>query len=177
MAKFDKSRLTFGFFLLILVVAFSLFFEHFHLPSWPAFMVMIFFIEAHMDIKKAPSIIVGGILGLVSIIAVHIFATVTAGFLSEHAAVLVYVCIFIYAIVAFGEMLPVVFNNYAFMFFLVAGVAAEAAKAAGVKPNPTLWISIEVILGGAIIAGVVGILKLLGVIFAPKKDAQAGQEA
>lgn len=175
--KFDKSRLIFGFFLLILVVMFSLFFEHFHLPSWPAFMVMIFFIEAHMDIKKVPNIIVGGIFGLLSIIAVHILVTVTAGTLPETVAVLLYVSAFIYAIVAFGEMLPIVFNNYAFMFFLVAGVAAEAAKAAGVKPEPTLWVSIEVILGGAITAGVVGILKLMGILFAPKQEVKAGQEA
>lgn len=177
MLKLDKSRLIFGFFLLILIVAFSLFFEHFHLPSWPAFMVMIFFIEGHMDVKKIPNIIVGGILGIFSIIVVHIFATITAGFLSHSAAVLIYVSLFVYAIVAFGETLPIVFNNYAFMFFLVAGVAAEAAMAGGAKPNPNLWISITVLLGGALVGGVLGILKLMGILFAPKEEVQAGQEA
>ncbi len=177
MVKFDKQRLIFGFFLLILVVMFSLFFEHFKLPSWPAFMVMIFFIESHMDIKKVPNILVGGIFGLLSIIAVHIFVTKMAGVLPPSVAILLYISGFIYAIVAFGEILPIVFNNYAFMFFLVAGVAAEAAEAAGAKPDPGLWVSIELLLGGALVGGVIGILKLMGILFAPKQNVQVEQEA
>ncbi len=175
--KFDKERLIFGFFLLILVVIFSLFFEHFHLPSWPAFMVMIFFIEGHLDVKKVPNILVGGIFGLLSIIAVHIITLVTAKVLPESVAILMYVCVFIYAIVAFGETLPILFNNYAFMFFLVAGVAAEAAEAAGAKPDPGLWVSIAVLLGGGLVGGVIGILKLMAYLFAPKQGVQADQEA
>ncbi len=177
MGKFNKERLIFGCLLVLLVVVFSLFFEHFHLPSWPAFMVMIFFIENHMDTKKVPHIIAGGILGVLSIIIVHIFSLIMVGILPESLAILLYVCAFIFAIVAFGEMFPIVFNNYAFMFFLVAGVAAEAAKAAGVAPNPSLWISITLILGGALVGGVLGIIKLMTILFAPKQDADASQEA
>ena len=40
-------------------------------------------------------------------------------------AMLVYVIVFVYLIVALGEIVPVIFNNYAFMYFLVAGVAAK----------------------------------------------------
>jgi len=54
MAKLSKDRLIFGVFLIIVVALVEIISGKLGFPAWPAFMVMIFFFEAHMDIKKAP---------------------------------------------------------------------------------------------------------------------------
>lgn len=62
----------------------------------------------------------------------------------------------VFAIVALGEMLPLLFNNYAFMYLTVAGIAVHAPE-----PNPYLWIAVTGIGGALLIAGVIGIGKLM----------------
>ena len=71
-------------------------------------------------------------------------------------ATLAYVLAIVYAIVAFGEMVPMFFNNYAFMYLTVTGLAMHLPQ-----PNPYLWMAIAGIGGGVLIAGVVGIGKLM----------------
>jgi hypothetical protein len=61
-------------------------------------------------------------------------------------------------------MLPVLFNNYTFMFYLIAGLAATVPDPA---PNPWLWMGITVIGGGASILGVVGIGKIMRALWGP----------
>ncbi len=63
MAKLSKDRLIFGVPLIIVVALGMIILGKLGFPNdtWPAFMVMIFFFEAHMDIKKAPHILVGGL--------------------------------------------------------------------------------------------------------------------
>ena len=39
--------------------------------------------------------------------------------------------------VAFGEMLPLVFNNYAFMYLTVTGLAVHLPE-----PQPFLWMAV-----------------------------------
>lgn len=166
----DKGKLIFGVFLILLVAVFDIIFEHIKFPSWPAFMVMIFFFENHMNIQKVPHILFGGLLGILSIVLIKAFVTIAAPALGVNFAKLIFILAFIYAIVALGDSLPMLFNNYAFMFFLVSGVAAQISD---VKPNPFLWIAIELFMGSLLVAGVLGILKLMGLILAPQ---QTGQE-
>lgn len=71
---------------------------------------------------------------------------------------LVFICLVVYAIVALGEVLPAVFNNYAFMFFLVSGLASRLE---GVTPDPLLWIGIQSIGGAVVILGIMAISKLV----------------
>jgi hypothetical protein len=131
MAKVDPQRLIFGLFLIVLVLVGEVLLGHFKLPGWPAFMVMIFFIMEHMNKDKAPHILVGGLFGIVCLILLTMFRSVFAPMLGIELATLLFVAIFIFAIVAFGEMVPMVLNNYAFMFFTVAaGVATFARDAA-----------------------------------------------
>lgn len=131
MAKVDPQRLIFGLFLIVLVLVGEVVLGHFKLPGWPAFMVMIFFIMEHMNKDKAPHILVGGLFGISCLILLTMFRSVFAPMLGIELATLLFVAIFIFAIVAFGEMVPMVLNNYAFMFFTVsAGVAGFAKDAA-----------------------------------------------
>ena len=62
--KFNRQRLIFGLYLLVLIAAAELLIGRFKLPGWPAFMAMIFFFPEHMDPKKATSILVGGVFGI-----------------------------------------------------------------------------------------------------------------
>jgi len=163
MAKLSKDRLIFGVFLIIVVALVEIISGKLGFPAWPAFMVMIFFFEAHMDIKKAPHILVGGLFGIANIILIKMFLGATAASMGLELAMLVYVIVFVYLIVALGEIIPVIFNNYAFMFFLVAAVAAKTPA-----PNAFVWMGVEVVGGALVIAAVLGIVKILGSLAAKK---------
>lgn len=117
MATVSKTRLIFGIFLMVLIVIIDLALHHLHLATWPAFMVMIFFFESHMNPNRAPHILIGGLFGILNLVLIGIFLKVAAPVLGILPAKLVYVCLFVYLIVALGETVPVLFNNYAFMFF------------------------------------------------------------
>lgn len=177
MAKLNKERLIFGVFLLILIVIAEIILEHFHLATWPAFMVMIFFFEAHMDIKKAPNIIVGGLFGMIcTLVLVKFWSPAVVPLVGPEVSKLVYICLAVYAIVAFGEIVPIVFNNYAFMYFMISGLAFKLEYAlvpqGGAVPNPLSWMAIEVVGGLVFIAGIIGIFKLMGAIM-PNQEAAA----
>ena len=166
MAKPDSQRLIFGLFLLLLIVAIESVLHTFHLSGWPAFMVMVFFFVEHMDVKKAAPIVVGGAVGILTALGFFLFVGKFAPSMGQFPAILLYICVAVYAIVAFGEMLPLVFNNYAFMFLTVSiGVAAANLEAA----NFFQWAGIELVGGLVAIAGIIGILRLTSALFAPKE--------
>lgn len=184
MAKLNPQRLLFGVFLLVLIVIGEIVLHTFHLPGWPAFMVMIFFFVEHMDVKKIPEILVGGLCGLLSVVLAGIVIPVLAPSMGVFPATILFVVVAVYAIVAFGEVLPIVFNNYAFMYLTVGAavaklqgtLAAIEAKVPGLEtmlgpPNPFMWIAIELVGGAVFIAGIIGILKIMGLLAASKAQA------
>jgi hypothetical protein len=156
MPGFNRQRLIFGLYLLVLIAGAELIAGHFKLPAWPAFMAMIFFFVEHMDVKKAPHILVGGVFGIACILLAKPVVGALAPMLGVEMATLAYILGIVYAIVAFGEMAPMFFNNYAFMYLTVTGLAMHLPQ-----PNPYLWMAVAGIGGGALIAGVVGIVKLM----------------
>jgi hypothetical protein len=166
MAKFDRTRLIFGLYLLVLIAAFELLIGHFKLPGWPAFLAMIFFFVEHMDPKKATHIIAGGVFGIALILLAKPIIGLLAPIMGVELGGLAFVLILVYAIVAFGEMVPLLFNNYAFMYLTVTGVAAQQPN-----PNPFLWMAIAAVGGTALIAGVIGIGRLMMAQAAPKQSA------
>lgn len=158
----SKQRLVFGVFLLILIVALELVLHGLHLPTWPAFLVMIFFFEAHMDKGRAPHLIVGGLVGILCYLFTVEFVSLAGPIMGMAVARLVFICVVVYAIVALGESLPMIFNNYAFMFFLVSGLAARAIDQ---PPQPLLWILVELVGGLVVVGGVLAIGKLMTKLF------------
>lgn len=156
MPGFNRPRLVFGLYLLVLIAVAELIAGHFKLPAWPAFMAMIFFFVEHMDVKKAPHILVGGVFGIACILLAKPVVAALAPLLGVEIATLAYILGIVYAIVAFGEMAPMFFNNYAFMYLTVTGLAMHLPQ-----PNPFLWMAVAGIGGAALIGGVVGIVKLM----------------
>ncbi len=174
--KVDPQRLVFGLFLLVLIVVGEVIFTHFNLPGWPAFMIMIFFFMEHMDVKKIIPILAGSLFGIVCIVLLKLFIQALGPVIGKEISILLFICIFIYAIVAFGETIPAVLNNYAFMFFTVSAALATVMLANKPEPTPFPFIQVvgvELIGGGVFIAGIIGILKLL-MALAKKKAVKAG---
>lgn len=155
MAKISKQRLLFGAFLLVLIVVAELFFHRLAIAAWPVFLVMIFFFEAHMSKEKVAAIIVGGATGILCYVLTVQAVTLLADVMDPGVARLLSICVIVYAIVAFGEVVPMVFNNYAFMFYLVSGLAARADGA-----EPWLWLAVVSVGGALIVLAILGIARL-----------------
>ncbi|VUD52479.1 hypothetical protein TDB9533_01638 [Thalassocella blandensis] len=161
--KFKKERLVFGAYLLVLIVVMESILHTFHLPGWPVFMVMIFFFESHMDLAKAPNILLGGIVGIICFVLTVEFIQLSAGFIDPGTARIIFICLVVYAIVAFGEIFPKVFNNYAFMYYLISGLAAFSISTTSTPdsqstlPHPFIWMLLVLFGGSAVIAAIVGL--------------------
>lgn len=159
---FNKQRLVFGIYLLVLIVLIEVGLHSLHLPNWPVFMIMIFFFESHMNTARAPRLIVGAVVGICCYMLTVQFVELTISALGLQASRLIVICTVVYAIVAFGEILPMVFNNYAFMFYLVSGLAARLE---GSAPQPLIWLAMAFVGGVAVIAAILLIQRLVMLTF------------
>jgi hypothetical protein len=70
-----------------------------------------------------------------------------------------YILLAVYAIVAFGEMVPLVLNNYAFLYFTIGGLALQAPGA-----NPNVWLFMALLGGGLLIAATMLTGKIMGAL-------------
>lgn len=109
-----------------------------------------------MKPAKVAQILVGGMFGIACILLATPIVGALAPVIGLEYGTLVFILAIVFAIVALGEMLPLLFNNYAFMYLTVAGVAVHAPE-----PNPYLWMAVTGIGGALLIAGVIGIGKLM----------------
>lgn len=146
---FNKMTVIFLVLLLVLIIVGEFVIEGMHMATWPAFMVMVFFFMAHMNIKEAPAILIGSAFGIFNLVLIRywygavvpFFGGDMAKYTDPHTleaifnSKLIYVAIFVSLIVFLKDVIPWVFNNYAFMCFLVAGAVAggETATAVAAK--------------------------------------------
>jgi hypothetical protein len=155
--KFNRRRLILGLYVLALIVITELVTGHLRLPAWPAFVAWVLFFGEHMNPKRAPHILIGAAVG----IALVMLAPIVIGLLAYLTGVewgrLIYILAAVYAIFAFGEMIPLVLNNYTFMFFTVAGIALAAPN-----PNPQLWLLVEAAGGGLLIGATIVVGRIIG---------------
>ncbi|PKN51772.1 MAG: hypothetical protein CVU55_10005 [Deltaproteobacteria bacterium HGW-Deltaproteobacteria-13] len=156
---FTKRSILFGFLLVAFIIVFEIILARLSLPAWPAFMVMIFFFVVHEDTKKSPNILIGGLAGIACVVLSEIFIDALQPLIGYEAAKLLFIGLFVYSIVLLQEAIPYVFNSFAFMFFLVAALAMPTAKV-----SPYIWMSIELIVGGIFILGILGINRLVAVL-------------
>ncbi len=154
----NKTRLLFGVYLIAFIAVLELALHQLKLPAWPLFLVMIFFFEAHMNRQRAPHLLLGALVGIACYMATVEFVRWAGPALGLWPAKLLFVCLVVYAIVALGEALPMLFNNYAFMFYLVSGLAAREA---GAVPAPLTWMGVAALGGAVVVLGVLLIGRLV----------------
>lgn len=162
--KFNRYRLILGLYVLALIVITELVTGHLELPAWPAYVAWVLFFGEHMNPKKAPHILIGAAAGIVLVMLAPIAIGLLAHLVGAEWGRLIYILAAVYAIFAFGEMIPLVLNNHTFMFFTLAGLALAAPN-----PNPRLWLLMEVTGGGLLIGATI----VVGRIIAAPSAAEA----
>lgn len=154
-----KKNILFGFLLVAFVIIFEIVLARLNLPAWPAFMVMIIFFVVHEDIKQTPHILIGGLTGIFCVVFLAIFVDSLKTVMGHETAKLLFIGLFVYAIVLLKDAIPYIFNSHAFMFFLVSAIAKQTPNA-----NPYVWMGVELVVGGIFILGILGINRLVSVM-------------
>ncbi len=164
MIKFDKIRLFFGLLLIVLIGVAEVVFHALHLPAWPAFFVMIFFFVEERNTKKAPHILLGGAFGILLIIAAkHIVVFLMGLGLAQFPAFLIFVLTFVYSIVALGEIIPWLFNNFAFMAILFTATYVKTPE----PVSPFVLAAILLVGGVVFVVGIQAIGQIVMKVMAP----------
>lgn len=168
---FTRRNIVFGFLLVGFIIVWEIVLARLGLPAWPAFMVMVCFFVEHENPGTAPNILIGGLCGILCVVLLGLFESVSTAYLGAEAAKLTFIGLFVYSIVLFKDALPQVFNSFAFLFFLAASVASHASD-----PSPCVWMGTELVVGGVFIAGVLGIGRLTAAILGETGDIAAAVE-
>ena len=162
--RFNRRRLILGLYVLALIVITELVTGHFELPAWPAFVAWVLFFGEHMNPKRAPHILIGAATGIGLVMLAPIVIGSLAYFIGAEWGRLIYILAAVYAIFAFGEMIPPVLNSYTFMFFTVAGLALATPN-----PDPQLWLLMEVAGGGLLIGATIVVGRVIGTLSAAEE--------
>ena len=170
MAKLDKNRLMFGAMLLVLIALGEIVLHKLNLPTWPVFLIMVFFFLAHMDKKVAPNIIIGAIAGIGCMIIARPIVTAIAPFTGLPMGRLLYILGVVAAIILFRDMVPMVFNDYFFVYFLISGLASKAYPP---RPNPFVWMVVSLVGGTTFILAILGIRRIVVAIARKRVIASA----
>lgn len=155
--RFNRRRLILGLYVLALIVITDLVTGYLKLPVWPAFVAWVLFFGEHISPKRSPHILIGAAAGIGLVMLAPIAIGLLAHLIGAEWGRLIYILAAVYAIFAFGEMIPLVLNNYTFMFFTVAGLALAAPN-----PNPRLWLLVEVVGGGLLIGATIVVDRIIG---------------
>jgi hypothetical protein len=156
--KFNRRRLILGLCVLALIVITELVTGYLKLPAWPAFVAWVLFFVEHMNPKRAPHILIGAAAGIGLVMLAPIVIGSLAHLIGGDWARLIYILAAVYAIFAFGEMIPLVLNSHTFMLFTVAGLALTTPH-----PNPQLWLLIEAVGGALLIGATILVGRIIGV--------------
>ncbi|AET66510.1 hypothetical protein Desor_0829 [Desulfosporosinus orientis DSM 765] len=145
----NKLNIIFLALLLVLIMAAELILEPRHLAAWPAFLIMIFYFMSHMNIKEAPAILIGSAFGLLNLVLITYWMGVIVPMLggdmtkvtephtaeAMFIAKLIYIALFVALIVFLKDIIPWVFNNYAFMCFTIAGAVSGGYTTAAIAAH------------------------------------------
>jgi hypothetical protein len=164
--KFNRRRLILGLCVLALIVITELVTGYLKLPAWPAFVAWVLFFVEHMNPKRAPHVLIGAAAGIGLVLLAPIAIGLLAHLIGVEWGRLIYILAAVYAIFAFGEMVPLVLNSHTFMLFTVAGLALATPH-----PNPQLWLLMEAAGGGLLIGATIVAGRIIGI---PGAAAPAG---
>jgi hypothetical protein len=154
---FNRHRLILGLYVLALIVITELVTGYLKVPAWPAYVAWVLFFVEHMNPKKAPHILIGAAAGIGLVILAPSVIGLLAHLIGADWARLIYILAAVYAILALGEMIPLILNSHTFMLFTVAGLALGTPH-----PYPQLWLLIEAVGGGLLICATIVVARTLG---------------
>ena len=117
--KFNRPRLILGLYVLAFIVVTELVTGHLGLPAWPAFVAWVLFFAEHMNPKRAPHVLIGAAAGIGLVMLAPLVIGLLAHLIGAEWGRLIYILAAVYAIFAFGEMIPLVLNYHTFMFLLI----------------------------------------------------------
>jgi len=123
--------------------------------------------QAHVCRPQRKLEVIAGIAGILLFPPVIGFL---APYIGVEASKIGLILALVYAIVAFNASLPIVFNNYSFMFLTVSGLALRAPGA-----RPFVWMAVTGLGGALLIGGVIGIGKIVGPPPTPPLVLERGQ--
>jgi hypothetical protein len=155
--KFNRPRLILGLYVIALIVVTELVTGYLGLPAWPAFVAWVLFFGEHMNPKRTPHILIGSAAGIGLVMLAPIAIGLLAHLIGAEWGRLIYIVAAVYAIFAFGEMIPLVLNDYTYLFFPVAGLAVAAPN-----PHPPLWLLMEAAGGGLLIGATIVAARTIG---------------
>lgn len=156
--KFNRSHLLLGLYVLVFIVITELVTARLKLPAWPAYVAWILFFGEHLNVKRTPHILLGAAAGIGLVMLAPLVIGALAHPIGAEWARLMYILAAVYAIFAFGEMIPTVLNSCCFMLFTVGGLAMAAPH-----PNPPLWLLMELVGGGLLIGATILVCRIIGV--------------
>ena len=119
-------------------------------PTWPMFMVTVFFYWSHGDKKNIPNIAVGGIVGLVCAYLFEILLGAFAPSMGGLPAAYLTLIIILGILILGGTVCPVACNNFAIGYFTIALIDSTL-----IKPQFTNWLLMFIIGGGILLAGAI----------------------
>ncbi len=146
--------------LLVLIAVGETILHEFDLPVWPPLFVMLFFFLAHMDKKVAPNIIIGALVGIGCFIIARPVITAIAPITGATIGRLLFILAIVSAIVLFREMAPMIFNDYAFAYLLITGLASKNPD----PPDPYILMAVTLVGGTLFILAILGMRKTVEIM-------------
>lgn len=120
---------------------------------WPGFfVVLLYFIARSENISELKSIVLGGLVGILWSYGVSWFIGYLVPYTGFLVAFTLVVAISVYLLVILNDLQPVLFNNFAFIYYLTAALFKEQ--------KPIEWMAALLIAGGLFAILVFGGIKL-----------------
>ena len=111
---------------------------------WPGFfIVLLYFIGKCEKLTDLKDIVIGGIVGILWSYGASLLIGLLVPFMGFLAAFTLGVAICVFVFVILGDVQPMLFNNYGFIYFLVAGLSPQQ--------KPVEWIAV-LLIGGILFA-------------------------
>lgn len=164
-ACFNRYNIIFGLLLVALIMVAEVAIYYLRLPGWPMFAALVFFFLGHLDTKTIPAIFVGSVIGIICTVLMVHFTILLMPALGDFIPKLIFIGLFVFLIVLFKDVVPLVFNSYAFMVFLMVGMVYGTTA-------PLVLAAIALLGGGFLIGGTIIISKWV----APLKESENNKE-
>jgi len=151
---FNRYNIVFGLLLVALIMVAEVVVHYLKVPGWPMFAALVLFFLGHLDTKNIPAIFIGGLIGIICTVLLSQFSILLVPVLGSFIPKLIFIGLFVFSIVLFKDVFPLVFNSYAFMFFLMAGMVHGDVA-------PFVLAVITLLGGGFMVGGTLLINKLM----------------